>query len=73
MQYFASLGFMPALAMNPAEVLLDLATGQVNDISTPEDLRGSPNPEEFERTVIKVITNSSLSVTLYMYFQRKHL
>ncbi|KVI10391.1 AAA+ ATPase domain-containing protein [Cynara cardunculus var. scolymus] len=38
MSYFSSLRFIPDIAMNPAEFLLDLATGQVNDISTPDDI-----------------------------------
>ncbi|CAN1334308.1 ABC transporter G family member 26 [Linum perenne] len=39
MDYFASLRFMPEIAMNPAEFMLDLATGQVNDISVPQYLQ----------------------------------
>lgn len=54
MQYFASLGFVPEIAMNPAEFLLDLVTGHADDISIPEALRGSPNPQEFEIQVTKV-------------------
>jgi ABC-type multidrug transport system ATPase subunit len=42
MEYFLDLRFIPEIAMNPAEFLLDLATGQVNDISVPEDL-SEPN------------------------------
>ena len=42
MEYFSDLRFIPEIAMNPAEFLLDLATGQVNDISMPEDL-SEPN------------------------------
>ncbi|XAR67344.1 Fe(3+)-transporting ATPase [Bertholletia excelsa] len=55
MDYFLSLSFIPDLAMNPAEFLLDLATGQVNDIKVPEDLlasQASPNPE---RAIIKYL------------------
>ncbi|XP_020696922.2 ABC transporter G family member 26 [Dendrobium catenatum] len=53
--YFSSLGFVPEIAMNPAEFLLDLATGQVNDIKIPEDLRKSLNPQDFETEVIKFL------------------
>lgn len=56
MDYFSSLRFIPEIPMNPAEFLLDLATGQVNDISVPEDFlvpRGAP---DFEKAVIKVRT-----------------
>lgn len=37
MQYFDSLGIAPQLAMNPAEFLLDLATGVTSDITLPEN------------------------------------
>ncbi|XP_020109932.1 ABC transporter G family member 26 [Ananas comosus] len=47
MQYFSTLGFVPEIAMSPAEFLLDLASGHVEDINIPATLRGSPNPEEF--------------------------
>eukprot|EP00250_Pteridium_aquilinum_P007828 c17471_g1_i1 orf=114-2393(+) len=39
MEYFASLHFSPQLAMNPADFLLDLATGNVDSITLPESLR----------------------------------
>lgn len=54
MDYFRSLKFVPQIPMNPAEFMLDLATGQLNDITVPEDLsltRGSP---DFEKSIIKV-------------------
>lgn len=70
MQYFTSLGFVPELAMNPAEFLLDLAAGQVNDIIIPEALRGSPNPHEFEAEVVKVIIFKDISH--YMLFLLLH-
>lgn len=54
MGYFSSLSFIPELAMNPAEFLLDLATGQVNDISVPEALMASQGASDSERAVIKV-------------------
>ncbi|KAG0624484.1 hypothetical protein M758_3G251200 [Ceratodon purpureus] len=38
MQYFGSLSIAPQLAMNPAEFLLDLATGVTSDITLPENL-----------------------------------
>ncbi|CAI8596749.1 unnamed protein product [Vicia faba] len=37
-EYFSSLRFSPEIAMNPAEFLLDLATGQVDGISVPTDI-----------------------------------
>lgn len=54
MEYFSSLGFIPEIAMNPAEFLLDLATGQVNDISVPDDLYPPQCTTEREKIVIRV-------------------
>ncbi|XP_054819464.1 ABC transporter G family member 22-like isoform X2 [Prosopis cineraria] len=36
--YFQSIGCSPLIAMNPAEFLLDLANGNVNDVSVPSEL-----------------------------------
>ncbi|KAJ1392752.1 P-loop containing nucleoside triphosphate hydrolase [Sesbania bispinosa] len=38
MDYFQCIGCTPLIAMNPAEFLLDLANGNVNDISVPSEL-----------------------------------
>ncbi|XVF55922.1 hypothetical protein PTKIN_Ptkin06aG0074700 [Pterospermum kingtungense] len=38
MVYFSSIGCSPLIAMNPAEFLLDLANGNLNDISVPPEL-----------------------------------
>lgn len=38
MAYFSSIGCSPLIAMNPAEFLLDLANGNVNDVSVPSEL-----------------------------------
>jgi ABC-type multidrug transport system ATPase subunit len=58
MEYFSCLRFIPEIAMNPAEFLLDLATGQVNDISVPEDLSAPHGVLDSEKAVIKVINSS---------------
>ncbi|XP_021646692.2 ABC transporter G family member 26 [Hevea brasiliensis] len=55
MEYFSSLRFIPDIAMNPAEFLLDLATGQVNDISVPQDLSALPEAPDSDRAVIKYL------------------
>lgn len=55
MDYFSSIRFIPQIAMNPAEFLLDLATGQVNDISVPDDIRPLQGNPEYEKVVLKVI------------------
>ncbi|KAK7396797.1 hypothetical protein VNO78_17956 [Psophocarpus tetragonolobus] len=39
MDYFGFIGCAPLIAMNPAEFLLDLANGNVNDISVPSELK----------------------------------
>nr|VDD18470.1 unnamed protein product [Brassica oleracea] len=38
LDYFSSIGCSPLIAMNPAEFLLDLANGNINDISVPSEL-----------------------------------
>lgn len=38
MVYFSSIGCSPLIAMNPAEFMLDLANGNVTDISVPSEL-----------------------------------
>ncbi|EOY11952.1 hypothetical protein QUC31_001574 [Theobroma cacao] len=55
MEYFSSLRFIPEIAMNPAEFLLDLATGQVNDITLPEDLVASQGTADSDGAVIKYL------------------
>ncbi|KAK9156376.1 hypothetical protein Sjap_003856 [Stephania japonica] len=52
LDYFSSMRFIPQIPMNPAEFLLDLTTGQVNDISVPDDLQSTRSSPEFERDVI---------------------
>lgn len=39
MNYFSSIGCSPLLAMNPAEFFLDLANGNMSDISIPSALK----------------------------------
>ncbi|KAL8462165.1 hypothetical protein ACS0TY_033295 [Phlomoides rotata] len=54
MEYFSCLNFIPEIPMNPAELLLDLATGQVNDISIPDELMlaSQETSGEFGKAVI---------------------
>ncbi|KAB1215069.1 ABC transporter G family member 26 [Morella rubra] len=54
MEYFSSLRFIPEIPMNPAEFLLDLATGQINDINVPEDLFKTEGTPDSEKAVIKL-------------------
>ncbi|XP_038905801.1 ABC transporter G family member 26 [Benincasa hispida] len=55
MEYFSSLRFTPQIPMNPAEFLLDLATGQVGDISLPEDLSTSQGSLDTDKSIIKYL------------------
>ncbi|EEF39648.1 ABC transporter G family member 26 [Ricinus communis] len=55
MEYFSSLSFIPEITMNPAEFLIDLATGQVNDISVPQDLSAPPGAPDSDKAVIKYL------------------
>ncbi|KAG5628626.1 hypothetical protein H5410_000343 [Solanum commersonii] len=38
MDYFSTIGCTPLISMNPAEFLLDLANGNLNDVSVPSEL-----------------------------------
>ncbi|KAJ6979636.1 hypothetical protein NC653_027703 [Populus alba x Populus x berolinensis] len=53
MECFSDLRFIPEIAMNPAEFLLDLATG-VNDISVPEDLSAPNGVLDSEKAYLQV-------------------
>ncbi|KAF8048639.1 hypothetical protein N665_2449s0008 [Sinapis alba] len=55
MEYFSSLRILPEIAMNPAEFLLDLATGQVSDISLPEELLAKTNQPDSENVIVKYL------------------
>ncbi|XP_027337454.1 ABC transporter G family member 26-like [Abrus precatorius] len=55
MAYFSSLRFIPEIPMNPAEFLLDLATGQVNDISVPTDIVQDHESDNLSKVVIKYL------------------
>lgn len=61
MDYFSSLHFIPEISMNPAEFLLNLATGQMNDIIVPDDLRAHQGTPEYEKAVLRVILFFTLS------------
>ncbi|KAG5090851.1 hypothetical protein JHK82_049629 [Glycine max] len=61
MEYFSSLRFTPQIPMNPAEFLLDLATGQVNDISVPTDILQDQESSDPSKVVIEVKKEWTLS------------
>ncbi|PSR95277.1 ABC transporter G family member 26 like [Actinidia chinensis var. chinensis] len=76
MDYFLSLRFVPDIAMNPAEFLIDLATGQVNDIRVPEELHASRATADHEKVVIEVSKLLNFEVPSHflfgMYLQLKY-
>uniref|UniRef100_A0A7N0RGM0 ABC transporter domain-containing protein n=1 Tax=Kalanchoe fedtschenkoi TaxID=63787 RepID=A0A7N0RGM0_KALFE len=47
--YFGSIGCSPLIAMNPAEFLLDLANGNINDVSVPSELEDKVQMGNSER------------------------
>ncbi|GAA0153544.1 ATP-binding cassette [Lithospermum erythrorhizon] len=49
--YFSSIGCSPLIAMNLAEFLLDLANGNMNDISVPSELDDKYLIEAYESKV----------------------
>ncbi|CAM8894972.1 unnamed protein product [Rhodiola kirilowii] len=49
MEYFASIGCSPLITMNPAEFLLDLANGNINDVSVPSELEDRVQISNSER------------------------
>lgn len=49
MVYFSSVGCSPLIAMNPAEFLLDLANGNLNDVSIPSELEDKVQMGNSER------------------------
>lgn len=48
LDYFSSIGCSPLITMNPAEFLLDLANGNLNDVSIPSELEDKVQMENCE-------------------------
>lgn len=65
MDYFSSLKFTPEIPMNPAEFLLDLATGQVNDISVPDEIKKDNVTPASDKAVLKVCNCSYRSYAFF--------
>lgn len=77
MVYFSSIGCTPLIAMNPAEFLVDLANGNINDVSVPLELKdkvqmddstretknGKPSPTVIHEVKILVSCNLRLWVS----------
>lgn len=49
MVYFSSIGCAPLIAMNPADFLLDLANGNLNEVSVPSELEDKVQMENAQR------------------------
>ena len=48
--YFASIGFTPVIAMNPADLILDLASGNLSEVSIPSELEKESSSLQMENT-----------------------
>ncbi|KAL2900912.1 ABC transporter G family member 22 [Bienertia sinuspersici] len=48
MNYFSSIGCSPLISMNPAEFLLDLANGNLNEVTVPSELEDKVQTDEQE-------------------------
>ncbi|KAL2481751.1 ABC transporter G family member 22 [Abeliophyllum distichum] len=59
MVYFSSIGCTPLIAMNPAEFMLDLANGNVTDISVPSELEDKVQMDHSERDKKRKACSSS--------------
>ncbi|KAK7289602.1 hypothetical protein RIF29_03356 [Crotalaria pallida] len=55
LEYFSSLRFVPAIPMNPAEFMIDLATGQVNDMTVPTDIFDDQESVNSSKVVIEYL------------------
>nr|QVT92344.1 ABC transporter [Salvia miltiorrhiza] len=52
MRYFSSIGCLPLIAMNPAEFLIDLASGNVKDKSLPSQLKHKFLPADVHKYLL---------------------
>ncbi|GMH09687.1 hypothetical protein Nepgr_011528 [Nepenthes gracilis] len=53
MLYFSSIGCSPLIAMNPAEFLLDIANGNLNDVTVPSELEDKVQTSNSEAKTAK--------------------
>lgn len=59
MDYFSSIGCSPLISMNPAEFLLDLANGNINDVSVPSELEHKEQSGNSEKEIISCKPSST--------------
>ncbi|XP_024013506.1 ABC transporter G family member 27 [Eutrema salsugineum] len=69
MSFFTSVGCSPLLAMNPAEFLLDLANGNMNDISIPSTLK---EKMKNENSCSKIISSKPTPTVVYEYLEEAY-
>jgi ABC-type multidrug transport system ATPase subunit len=73
MNYFQSIGCSPLISMNPAEFLLDLANGNINDVSVPSELEdkvliGNAEVQKYNGKPSPAVVHE---VNYFFYFYRK--
>ncbi|KAE9465711.1 hypothetical protein C3L33_02410, partial [Rhododendron williamsianum] len=68
MVYFSSIGCSPLIAMNPAEFLLDLANGNINDVSIPSELEDKTRvaDDEKKKLMVPLPIEEELKSKVYM-------
>ncbi|KAF3576038.1 hypothetical protein DY000_02032915 [Brassica cretica] len=69
MSYFSSIGCSPLLSMNPAEFLLDLANGNMNDISIPSALK---EETKMEKSCRKIRSSKPTPTVVYEYLEEAY-
>ncbi|XP_019100290.1 PREDICTED: ABC transporter G family member 27-like isoform X3 [Camelina sativa] len=69
MSYFSSIGCSPLLAMNPAEFLLDLANGNMNDISIPSALK---KKMKMENSCSEIRSSKPTPTIVYEYLEEAY-
>ncbi|KAG6390484.1 hypothetical protein SASPL_148219 [Salvia splendens] len=61
MRYFSSIGCLPLIAMNPAEFLIDLASGNVKDKSLPSELQHKFLPSDVHKYLLEAYESRASS------------
>ncbi|CAH2064318.1 unnamed protein product [Thlaspi arvense] len=69
MSYFSSIGCSPLLSMNPAEFLLDLANGNMNDISIPSELKENM---KMENSCSKIRSSKPTPTVVYEFLEEAY-
>lgn len=68
MLYFSSIGCSPLIPMNPAEFLIDLANGNLNDKSVSHEIKchdtRSPSSADIHRVCLCLTDSEKLSISI---------